>query len=1264
MRWLLRIFSAGVVLCILTCTLFLTTDLGLKLALRACHRVPGLSISSIQGRLGDHFYLQEIRYVNPSSEIRLDKLEIAWKPWQLFAGKLHFLTIAGQGATIVSKENNDSTAEEKQTTNNGNGMPVVPLSFAIDTFHLSTLRFVNQEGEELLSFDEIDLQLRENNGLLEVPKLIVNGPEMGYDLHGSLNLHNDFSVNVLGSWRIKGFGFHPSRGTLSANGPLNTPEIHVKLDYPANISVNGRFAGLLTDPQWTATLDAKDVDLSDWIINCPQIILQQVHGDLYGDFGRYRGRVTADGAWQGLDQLHLVTDIDGDGYGIQFINQEVTRKEGIASGHNASINWRNIFGWEGDFEAENFDISTLDIGIDGLLNGKFSSTGEVLDDGVLVSFLIEDINGTLANQAVSMNGEVLLTEKGVQTENLVLHSGEYDGTATIHWATFDWTPELCWSTDIELDHFSPSVISPLLEGEVSTVVESEGCFHSEGPEGYLRLHTLQGQLNEHELWGGGEVRVSGGKYSSPGLQLQAGPTIIKLKGTAGNELGLDFSLSSSDIGSLLSGAKGSLHGVGTLAGQPKSPTVEVKLDGYNLGYGDVDVGYSGVRFKGTFGHDTQFAGNVTVESLAAGAITVNDAELVVHGSLLSHDISFTSAGDESTMEVQLHGSYDKIWNGSIASMHFADDRFGTWDQSGHAALTISGQGAKISEFCMQEEGDVCLRSEMEFTEAFPWTVAIDANSLPLAWLKRWELAEIPVSGDVAVQVRARGDRSSVTGGHVVAYTEEAVVAIETAEGDPATVKFVNGRLTSQLVGKVLTTGINLSTATGGEFDLGLSLGGVGTFAEYPAIPRTSSINGELRIQDFDVAFLTAVSGYWLQPKGRLYTALKIGGTLLHPRLQGTGFVRDGGLVLPDQGVELDDIQFRLDGRSDVLTIRSRISSGPGEMVVEGELRYLDDDIAVELQLQGENFLIVELPEYVFRVNPALKFSYLKGLAKVEGDVKVVYGLITPEEIKNAVTASTDVVFINDIGEEEKSGFPILLNLRINLGDDVRINGYGVKGNLRGNLQVRTNSSGLITGKGEVDLVNGTFTIYSRSLDIARGRVLFTGGPIDNPGVDIRAQKTVSDEQAKGKGYTVGVDIGGLVQDLQYQLFSDPAMDDTEILSLMVVGHSLANSSSEEGNMLLSAAETLGIGGTAKFVESLGEVFAIDDLHIEGSSQDEDMSLVVGKKITKDLYIGYDVNMFNQVGQFRVRYDLIHGFWVETRSSSEATGADLFYSFKK
>jgi translocation and assembly module TamB len=157
---------------------------------------------------------------------------------------------------------------------------------------------------------------------------------------------------------------------------------------------------------------------------------------------------------------------------------------------------------------------------------------------------------------------------------------------------------------------------------------------------------------------------------------------------------------------------------------------------------------------------------------------------------------------------------------------------------------------------------------------------------------------------------------------------------------------------------------------------------------------------------------------------------------------------------------------------------------------------------------------------------------------------------------------------------------------------------------------------------------------------------------------------VSAEEAVGDGYVVGVDVNGLVQDLKFHLFSDPFMEDADILSHLLIGRSTSGSSEAESNLLEATAVALGVTGGAEIGKGLGSILSVDDLHLEGSGEKEDMSLVVGKRITNKLYFGYDMNMFSQLGVFRVRYGLAHGFSVETQTSTEATGTDLLYTFER
>ncbi len=473
--------------------------------------------------------------------------------------------------------------------------------------------------------------------------------------------------------------------------------------------------------------------------------------------------------------------------------------------------------------------------------------------------------------------------------------------------------------------------------------------------------------------------------------------------------------------------------------------------------------------------------------------------------------------------------------------------------------------------------------------------------------------------------------------------------------------FDNSVLTVELADSLLHGNLDLRMRNGSQLVLTADVEGAGNFA----VPIGSlPVKGNLQLKKFNLAMLSVFTGYGVEPTGLVDNSLTLAGTVGQPMIYGEINIQDGGVDLPYQGITLANIVLSVEAKGNAAQITAKATSGPGQLKAVGTLQYGTKGIEGELTIQGKNFLLINLPEYALRVNPDVLLTFNNKKGEIKGTVDVPYGLITPEEMKDSISASEDVVLIHGTREERLNGWPFDMNINVRLGDDVRVDGYGLKGRLKGDLRVNTTPDNSLSSRGELDLVEGTFSIYGRTLSIARGRMLFTGGPIDNPGIDVRAQVKVSDEEARGRGYTVGMDISGLVQDLQYHLFSDPYMADTEILSLMIVGHSLADSTQTEGNILEAAAVTLGLKGSSKFVKGIGSFLQLDDLHLEGSSTKENVSLVVGKRVTKDLYIGYDLNMFNRLGQFRVRYDLTRGFSVETRSSSESTGADLLYTFER
>ena len=69
---------------------------------------------------------------------------------------------------------------------------------------------------------------------------------------------------------------------------------------------------------------------------------------------------------------------------------------------------------------------------------------------------------------------------------------------------------------------------------------------------------------------------------------------------------------------------------------------------------------------------------------------------------------------------------------------------------------------------------------------------------------------------------------------------------------------------------------------------------------------------------------------------------------------------------------------------------------------------------------------------------------------------------------------------------------------------------------------------------ELEVRNGKYRAYARQLDVERGRLVFTGGPVTDPGVDLRASRKVP-------GYKVGVLVRGLLRLPQLTLFSEPPL---------------------------------------------------------------------------------------------------------------------------
>ena len=78
--------------------------------------------------------------------------------------------------------------------------------------------------------------------------------------------------------------------------------------------------------------------------------------------------------------------------------------------------------------------------------------------------------------------------------------------------------------------------------------------------------------------------------------------------------------------------------------------------------------------------------------------------------------------------------------------------------------------------------------------------------------------------------------------------------------------------------------------------------------------------------------------------------------------------------------------------------------------------------------------------------------------------------------------------------------------RFTLGDRVLMKVKGLDARLAGDLKIGTGKGNTLTGLGEIRVADGRYAAYGIALPITRGRLMFGGGPIEEPHLEVLADR--------------------------------------------------------------------------------------------------------------------------------------------------------------
>jgi translocation and assembly module TamB len=163
--------------------------------------------------------------------------------------------------------------------------------------------------------------------------------------------------------------------------------------------------------------------------------------------------------------------------------------------------------------------------------------------------------------------------------------------------------------------------------------------------------------------------------------------------------------------------------------------------------------------------------------------------------------------------------------------------------------------------------------------------------------------------------------------------------------------------------------------------------------------------------------------------------------------------------------------------------------------------------------------LIHSPELRLWVSPDLHMTVSRRQAEVKGTIRVPEAFITPRNLTGTVSPSRDVVIVGARPDQEQRDWSLHADVMVFAGENVRVDAFGLRGKVEGQLRVVDLPSKPVTGEGALQVKEGTFVFYGRGVQIETGRLLFSGGPIDNPGIEVRAENTTS-------GVTTGIQVSG------------------------------------------------------------------------------------------------------------------------------------------
>ncbi|MFG0517852.1 autotransporter assembly complex protein TamB [Kluyvera intermedia] len=825
-------------------------------------------------------------------------------------------------------------------------------------------------------------------------------------------------------------------------------------------------------------------------------------------------------------------------------------------------------------------------------------------------------------------------------------------------ALLDWQQAISWSGELALRGINTAKVAPDWPSKIDGLIKTNGSLYGGTWQMNVPEMKITGNVKQNKVKVDGSLRGNSYlQWTIPGLHVALGNNTADIKGELGvKDLNLDANIDAPKLDNMLPGLGGTAKGLVHIRGTVDAPQLLADITARGLRWQELSIGQ--VRVDGDVKSTDQIAGNldVRVERIVQPSVNIGLVHLSAKGSEKQHSLQLQVQGEPVSGQLALSGSFDRKeerWKGALSNTRFQTP-VGPWSINRDIALDYRNLEQKISigPHCwVNPNAELCVPQTIDAGAA--GRALVNLNRFDLAMLKPFMPEDTQASGVFSGNADVSWDttKEGLPQGKV-SLSGRNVKVTQIVNNAPLPVAFDTLNLNADLHNNRAELGWLIRLTNNGQLDGQVQV-------TDPQGRR--NLGGNVNIRNFSLAMINPVFSRGEKADGKVNANLRLGGDVQSPlmfgQLQLNGIDVDGNFMPFD--MQPSQITMNFNGASS--TLQGEIRTQQGQISLNGDADWRQiENWRARIAAKGSRVRITVPPMVRLDVSPDIEFNATPSLFTLDGSVDVPWARIVVKEVpESAVGVSKDEVMLNDQlqpKEVKSASIPINSNLMIHVGNNVRLDAFGLKARLTGDLKVAQDKQGLGLN-GQINIPEGRFHAYGQDLIVRKGELLFSGPP-DQPLLNIEA---IRNPESTENDVIAGVRVTGTADQPKAEVFSDPAMSQQEALSYLVRGQGLDSGQSDSAAMT-SMLIGLGVAQSGQVVGKIGETFGVSNLALDTQGVGDSSQVVVSGYVLPGLQVKYGVGIFDSLATLTLRYRLMPKLYLEAVSGVDQA-LDLLYQFE-